>query len=229
MDQTKLSKNELIKLVVTRVLVVIICFFFAFFLTAGTFGYWQAWVYMAMLLIPMIFVFRYFLIHNPEFLERRMRLGEKETTQKRIIRFSFVFFLIAFILPGLDRRWGWSVVPVGFVVTADLLVLFSYLWIVRVFKENIYASRIIEVDPEQKVISSGPYAIIRHPMYAGAAILYSVSPIALGSWWALIPGLMIIPVLVARLINEEQVLSRDLPGYDEYKQKVKYRLLPGIW
>ena len=162
---------------------------------------------MAILLIPMVFVMRYFFIHNPEFLERRMRTGEKEKTQKKIIRFSFFFFLLAFILPGLDKRWGWSNVPLMVVIIADLLVVISYVWIVRVFKENIYASRIIEVDQEQKVISSGPYAVIRHPMYTGVVIMYSVSPLALGSWWALIPGLMIIPVLVARLLNEEEVLS----------------------
>jgi protein-S-isoprenylcysteine O-methyltransferase Ste14 len=229
MEQSNISKKELIKLVVTRVLLVVICLFLFFFLSAGTLDYWQAWVYMAILLIPMIFVMRYFLIHNPEFLERRMRLGETVPTQKRIIRFSFIFFLLAFILPGLDRRWGWSKVPIFVVIIADLIVVLSYYWIVRVFKENIYASRVIEVTREQKVISSGPYAAIRHPMYTGVAIMYSVSPIALGSWWALIPGLMIIPVLVVRLLNEEEVLSRELPGYDQYKRKVKYRLLPGIW
>ena len=156
-------------------------------------------------------------------------MGEKEPAQKKIIGFSFIFFLLAFILPGLDKRWGWSNVPFIVVIIADLLVVLSYAWIVRVFKENIYASRIIEVDQGQKVISSGPYAFIRHPMYTGVAIMYSVSPLALGSWWALIPGLMIIPVLIVRLLNEEEVLTRDLPGYDEYIQKVKYRLLPGIW
>ena len=229
MAEGQISKNELMKLVVTRVLIVVVSFLVVFFLTAGTFDYWQAWVYMALLLIPMFFVMRYFFIHNPEFLARRMRTGEKEETQKKIIRFSFIIFLLAFILPGLDKRWGWSSVSLAVVIIADLIVVMSYAWIVRVFKENIYASRIIEVDQEQKVISSGPYALIRHPMYTGAAIMYSISPLALGSWWALIPGLMIIPVLVIRLLNEEEVLSRDLPGYTDYIHKVKYRLLPGIW
>lgn len=229
MAEKQISKNELIKLVVTRVLIVVVCFLMAFFLTAGTFNYWQAWVYLAIVLIPMVFVMRYFINKNPEFIERRMRLGEKESAQKKIIRFSFIFFLLAFILPGFDKRWGWSNIPFGIVIAADLLVFLSYAFIVRVFRENIYASRIIEVDQNQKVISSGPYAIVRHPMYTGVAIMYSVSPLALGSWWALIPGLMIIPTLVARILNEEEFLSRDLPGYVEYKQKVKYRLLPGIW
>ena len=184
---------------------------------------------MAILIFPMILMMRYFLIHSPEFLERRMRLGEKESAQKNIIRYSFVFYLLAFILPGLDKRWGWSKVPFFVVTIADLLVVLSYAWIVRVFRENKFASRTIEVVKEQKVISSGPYAVIRHPMYTGVAIMYSVSPLALGSWWALIPGLMIIPTLIARILNEEEVLSRDLPGYSEYLPKVRYRLIPGIW
>lgn len=229
MTDRQISQKELLKIVVSRVMIVTIAFFIAFFLTAGTFDYWQAWVYMAILLIPMIFVMRYFFKHNPEFLERRMRMGEKESAQKKIIRISFIYYLLAYILPGFDKRWGWSNVPFGIVIAADLLVMLSYAFIVRVFKENIFASRIIEVDSEQKVISSGPYSIVRHPMYVGVALMYSVSPLALGSWWALIPGLMIIPTLVARILNEEEVLSRDLPGYIEYKQKVKYRLLPGIW
>jgi len=229
MAEKQISRKALIKLVFTRILIIVVCFMLAFFLTAGTFDYWQAWVYMAILLIPMIFAMRYFLKHNPDFLERRMRTGEKESAQKKIIRFSFIFFLLAFILPGFDKRWGWSNVPFGIVISADLLVLLSYVFIVRVFKENIFASRIIEVDQKQKVISSGPYSIVRHPMYVGVALMYSLSPLAMGSWWALVPGLMISPTLVARILNEEEVLSRDLPGYVEYKQKVKYRLLPGIW
>ncbi len=229
MAEQQFSKQELIRLVIKRVLIVVACLLIAFFLTAGTLNYWQAWVYLAIILIPMFFVMRYFLKHNPAFLERRMRVGEKESAQKKIIRFSFIFFLLAFIIPGFDKRWGWSNVPFVVVLIADLLLVLSYAFIVRVFKENIYASRIIEVDQEQKVISSGLYSVIRHPMYTGVAIMYSVSPIALGSWWALIPGLVIIPVLVVSLLNEEEVLSRDLPGYIEYIHKVKYRLLPGIW
>ncbi len=219
----------MIKLVAVRVIIIVVCFLVVFFLGAGTFNYWQAWIYMAILLIPMIFVMRYYLIHSPEFIERRMHLGEKETAQKKIIKFSFIFYLLLFILPGLDQRWGWSTVPLLVVIIADMLVVLSYAWIVRVFKENIYASRTIEVTKEQKVISSGPYAIIRHPMYTGVIVMYSVTPLALGSWWALIPGVMIIPTLVARILNEEEVLSRDLPGYAEYLHTVKFRLIPGIW
>jgi protein-S-isoprenylcysteine O-methyltransferase Ste14 len=120
-------------------------------------------------------------------------------------------------------------VPLAIVIISEILVLVGYFLIVLVFKENSYTSRIIEVEQDQKVISSGPYALVRHPMYSGVILMYSVSPVALGSWWALIPSLMIIPVLVFRILNEEKILECNLPGYTEYKQKVKYRLLPGIW
>jgi len=203
--------------------------FVLFFLPAGSFTYWQAWVYVAILFIPMLFVMNYLFKNNPKLLERRMRMREKETTQKKIIKFSLVFFLLAFILPGFDFRWGWSHVPLAIVIICEILVLLGYYLVFLVFKENTYTSRIIEVEQGQKVISSGPYAHVRHPMYSGAILMYLFSPLALGSWWALIPGFMIIPTLVFRILNEENVLSRDLPGYKEYMQKVHWRLLPGIW
>jgi protein-S-isoprenylcysteine O-methyltransferase Ste14 len=229
MSENQHSQKELKKVVFSRTLMIIPGFIILFFLPAGTFNFWEAWVYLAILMIPMVFVVRYFLKTDPQFLERRMRMREKESAQKKIIKFSTVFLLLAFILPGFDKRWDWSYVPFTVVIIADLLVLISYLFIIRVFKENSYASRIIEVEKEQKVISSGPYSIIRHPMYLGVAVMYSASPLALSSWYALIPAIMVIPVLVARILNEEIVLSRDLPGYFEYIQKVKYRLIPGIW
>jgi len=229
MAENQLSQKELNKVVFSRILMIIPGFTIIFFLPAGTFNYWQAWIYMAILLIPMMFVMRYFLKNNPKFLERRMRMREKESAQKKIIKFSTVFFLLAFILPGFDKRWGWSSVPLVVIIIADMLVFLSYLFIIRVFRENSFASRIIEVEKEQKVISSGPYAIVRHPMYTGVVVMYSASPLALGSWWAMIPAIMIIPVLVARILNEEKVLSKGLPGYTEYIQKVHWRLLPGIW
>jgi protein-S-isoprenylcysteine O-methyltransferase Ste14 len=229
MSENPLSQKELKKVVFFRILMIIPVFIILFFLPAGTLYYWEAWVYLAILMIPMVFVMRYFLRTNPQFLERRMRMREKESAQKKIIKFSTAFLLLAFILPGFDKRWDWSYVPFSVVIIADFLVLISYLFIVRVFKENSYASRIIEVEKEQKVISSGLYSIVRHPMYLGVAVMYSASPLALGSWYALIPAVMVIPVLVARILNEEKVLSRDLTGYSEYIQKVKYRLIPGIW
>jgi protein-S-isoprenylcysteine O-methyltransferase Ste14 len=200
-----------------------------FFIPAGTLAYWQAWLYMGTLLVPMLFVVRYMLRHSPDLLERRFRFRERERTQIGVQTCGTFFLLAAFIIPGLDHRWGWSSVPVWCVIAADLLVLLGYLLIIRVFKENEYASRTVEVVEGQRVISSGPYAILRHPMYAGVVIFYLASPVALGSWWALLPAAIIVPMLVIRIVNEEQVLQRDLPGYTEYRQRVRYRLVPGIW
>jgi len=200
-----------------------------FLIPAGTFGYWEAWTYIAVLFIPMFFVFIYLIKNEPELLARRMKMKEKETEQKLIIKLSYIPFLIAFLLPGFDRRFGWSNVPAVVVVIADILVLISYGIFFLVLKENPYASRIVEVEPEQTVITSGPYAKVRHPMYSVVLTMYLFSPLALGSYWAIIPMIFIIPLIVARILNEEEVLVRDLDGYEEYIQKTRYRLIPGIW
>ncbi len=199
------------------------------FLPAGTFIYWEAWVYLAILLIPMLIVMAYFLKKTPEFLVRRMKLKEKEGEQKIIVKLALIPFLLAFILPGIDKRFGWSNVPIFIIVAADILVCVGYIFVVLVFKENQFASRIIEVVEGQKVIQSGPYRIVRHPMYMGSTLMYVASPLALGSYWAIIPAIFIIPIFVARIINEEKVLTKELEGYLEYKQKTRYRLIPGIW
>ena len=229
MAENRISRGELNKMVFIRLIFFIPVMMVIFFLPAGTLAYWHGWVYMGILFIPFLFVIAYFLKNDPALLERRMRMREKEKNQKLIVKFSTIFFLLAFILPGLDYRWGWSHVPLALVIIADILVLVSYGFVFRVFRENSYASRIVEVEKEQKVISSGPYAIVRHPMYTGTIIMYLFTPLALGSWWALIPALMIIPVIVARILNEEKLLANNLAGYTEYIQKVRFRLISGVW
>jgi len=229
MSSTQISQAELIKLVIVRFLVVLLALSAMFFLPAGTWAYWEAWVYLAILFIPVFFVLIYLLKNEPELLVRRMRLREKEAQQKLIIKLSYIPFLLAYLLPGFDKRFGWSNVPVWVIVAADILVLLGYGLIVLVFRENRYASRIVEVEQGQNVISSGPYAMIRHPMYLGAILLYVLSPLALGSYWAMIPSILIITDIVARIWNEESVLVRDLKGYQEYMQKTRYRLIPGLW
>ena len=229
MTETHLTRSALTRIVLVRYLEALLLLAAMFFLSAGTFAYWQAWLYLAMLFIPMAFVMAYLLKNDPELLERRMRFREKETAQKRIIGLSWLWFLLAFLLPGIDQRFGWSHVPVIIVLAAELLVLLGYGIVVWVFRENSYASRVIEVAQQQEVIDSGPYALLRHPMYAGAIIMYIFSPLALGSWWAMIPALPIIPILILRILNEEDILLRDLPGYADYRSKVRYRLLPGVW
>ena len=158
-----------------------------------------------------------------------MQMREREVAQRRIITLSYLYFLVAFTLPGFDRRWGWSDVPPLVVIAADLLVMLGYAMFVLVLRENQYAARTIQVEQGQRVISSGPYALVRHPMYLGVTLMYLASPLALGSYWVLLPALLIVPILVARIINEEKVLERDLAGYREYKQIIRYRLLPGVW
>jgi protein-S-isoprenylcysteine O-methyltransferase Ste14 len=229
MSNVQLARGDIQRKIYARFLAAFPVLFVIFFLPAGTLAYWEAWVYSAILLIPVLFVVAYLLKHDPELLERRMRMREKEAAQKRIINLSYPYYLLTFLLPGLDRRFEWSVVPVELVIAADILVLLGYGIVFLVYRENSYASRIIEVEREQKVISSGPYAVVRHPMYLGVLLMYTLSPLALGSYWALIPGLLIIPILVARIRNEEEVLARELDGYSEYKQKIRYRLIPGIW
>jgi len=200
-----------------------------FFVPAGSFRFWAAWVYSAVIIIPMIFVVIYFLINNPQVLERRMQYKEKEFLQKKIVRIGNILFFIAMILPGLDYRFGLSDIPAVIVFSSDAMVLAGIFIYFLVLKENSYASRIIEVQEEQKVISTGPYSVVRHPMYSAVCIIYLFTPIALGSYWAIIPMLLIIPIIVLRILNEEEILKKDLPGYTEYVTKTRYRLIPFIW
>lgn len=199
------------------------------FLPAGSLDYWQAWLVMGTVFAPSALVVTYFLKHDPALLQRRLQFKEKEMRQKLIIKVAGVVFFIGMLIPGFDYRYGWSQVPGWLVITADILMLAGYLLVFIVFKTNSYASRIIEVQKGQKVISTGPYAVIRHPMYAGSIIMYLAMPLALGSYWALLCFIPIIPILVLRTLNEEEVLKKGLEGYKKYCKKVKYRIIPGIW
>jgi protein-S-isoprenylcysteine O-methyltransferase Ste14 len=200
-----------------------------FFLPAGTLDYWPAWSFMAIMLVPMAVVLLHYLRTDPELLERRLCTREKEKRQRAIMLLSFPLFLAAFLLPGFDRRCGWSAVPAWAVIVADLIVLAAYLRFVRVLRENRFLSRVVEVVPGQKVIDTGPYARVRHPMYAAIIPLYLFSPLALGSFWALIPAALLPLIIIMRIFNEEKVLSRELEGYRKYARRVKFRLIPGVW
>jgi protein-S-isoprenylcysteine O-methyltransferase Ste14 len=221
--------KKLINTVVLRYLLAIVVLGLVFFLPAGTIRYWEAWVYLGILFIPILFVFIFLFKNNPELLERRMRTQETEKPQKLIIKISIFAFFLTFIIPGLDHRFNWSTVPVAVVIIADIIVIAGYLIFFLVIKENAYASRIIEVEEDQKVISTGLYAVIRHPMYLGVLLMYLFSPIALGSFWAVIAFLPLLVLILFRIFNEEQVLAKELPGYKAYMQKVKRRLVPFIW
>jgi protein-S-isoprenylcysteine O-methyltransferase Ste14 len=198
-------------------------------LPAGTLKFWQCYTYFAVLVIPMIFVIFYFLKKDPKFLERRTRAKEKEKKQKLLSIFSTTIFLAGFIISGLDHRFAWSNIPAYIIIMADIIVLLGYLIIFFVFKQNSYASRIIEVNENQKVISTGLYGVVRHPMYLGIIIMFLPTPIALGSYWALFPFAVLPFFLVLRILNEEKVLSDNLQGYKEYCQKTRFRLIPFIW
>lgn len=220
----------MIRIVITRFLAALILLCLMFFLPAGTIWYWQAWVYLAILFVPITFVVVYLFKYSPDLLERRMRTHEKESRQRLIVRLGLISFLIIYVLPGFDRRFGWSSVPTSLVVLADAMVVAGYALVVWVFKENPYASRVIEVEKGQTVVTTGPYRIVRHPMYLGAMLMYAFTPLALGSYWAIIPAVVLtVPLFVARILNEEEVLVRELEGYKAYTACTRYRLIPGIW
>ncbi len=200
------------------------------FATAGTLRYWQGWLYWMVLVLPMLMALSYFLKADPELLERRMKFREKEREQQAIILLGDAVLVAGFLAIAVDLRLhGLSQVPSPVVLAADAGVFLGYCLILWIFKENSYASRTIEVVEGQKVVTTGPYSIIRHPMYLGFLVMMLLTPIALGSWWAVPVFSLYIPLFVWRLLNEEKVLLRDLPGYHEYQMKKPYRLLPHIW
>ncbi|NJC96116.1 MAG: isoprenylcysteine carboxylmethyltransferase family protein [Anaerolineae bacterium] len=198
-------------------------------LPAGTFDYWQAWAWLATLFIPMSISLVYLMKIDPALLERRTRTNETRPEQRRLIMASVVYLLIVFILPGFDVRYGWSNVPAWLSLAADGVVLASYLLYVLVLKTNTFASRVIEVEQGQQVITSGPYALVRHPMYLAMILMTTATPLALGSYWAMLPSVAFILLLAARIKNEEELLMTELKGYREYTEKTRHRLFPGVW
>jgi protein-S-isoprenylcysteine O-methyltransferase Ste14 len=224
-----MKASGLKKQVILRFIMAPIIMGLMLFLPAGSLYYWQAWIYCAVLFIPVFFVVLYFFKYDPELLERRMRMWEKEEKQKTIQIVGIIIFFSGFIMCGLDYRYHWSNVPVYLVIAANAIIFSGYIFVFLVLRENSYASRIIEVEKGQKVITTGPYAIVRHPMYLGVLVMYLFTPLALGSYWAIIFFLPLLPLLVSRLLNEEKKLLRELPGYKEYCQKTKYRLIPFIY
>ncbi len=227
-----MSINDLKKLKSTlfsRILLFFICFGLLVLLPAGTLWYWQFYLYLLTIFCPMLLVLFYFMRKNPEFLVKRMNLKESQIQQKNVIRISSIAYIAGFIIPGLDYRFGWSNVPTWAIICANGAVILGYMLIIWVFKVNNYASRVIEIQENQKVISNGPYRLIRHPMYLGTLIMYFATPIALGSYWGIIPFLLLPYTLSMRIQGEESMLTNELEGYVLYCEKVRYRLLPFIW
>jgi protein-S-isoprenylcysteine O-methyltransferase Ste14 len=202
------------------------------FLPAGTLHYWQGWVYVAVFVITSAVFTIYLAIYDPALLQRRMQVGpshERETVQKIVMVFAMLAFLSLIVLPALDYRFGWSVVPAYISILGDGLVALGFYFFYLVVRVNSYAASNIRVEQDQKVVSTGPYAIVRHPMYSGALVLLIGTPLALGSWWTLLLVPLFLPILIVRILNEEKVLARRLLGYTEYQQKVRFRLIPAVW
>jgi protein-S-isoprenylcysteine O-methyltransferase Ste14 len=225
----EIKQRELKRAVLLRFLGLPFVLGIIFFLPANTLRYWEAWIYILVLTIPMLWAALYLLRHDPALMERRMRMKEKETAQINLQRWIKIIFLFYFLIPGLDRRFGWSDVPLALVVVSMTIVLAGYCLFVWVLKNNSYLSRTVEVDEDQRLITTGPYAIVRHPMYFAFLLIVLFSPMALDSYWPVLLFVPILIIIVIRLNNEEVVMLRDLSGYREYMDKTPYRLIPGIW
>lgn len=199
------------------------------FLPAGTLAYTYGWYFIALLFVPMLAVGVLMLIKSPEFLKKRLDAKEKQSAQKGVLAFSGLMFIAGFVVAGLDFRFGWSNMPTWVIITASVLFLADYALYAEVMRENAYLSRTVKVEQGQTVVDTGLYGIVRHPMYAVTIELFLMIPLILGSWYALIPFSFYPAIIIVRLKDEEALLTQELPGYEAYKQKVKYRLLPYIW
>ena len=199
------------------------------FAPANTFKYWHAWLFMGVLFIPMFIAGIVLMIKNPELLKKRLNAKEKENEQKFVIALSGIMFIAGFLVAGFNYRYGWFILPNAVVIVGTILFILSYIMYAEVLRENIYLSRTIEVQKDQKVIDTGLYGIVRHPMYLATIVLFLSMPLILGSLYSFFIFL-IYPIIISfRIKNEEEVLEKDLKGYKEYKKKVKYRLIPFIW
>jgi protein-S-isoprenylcysteine O-methyltransferase Ste14 len=200
--------------------------------TAGTVRYWQGWLYLAVFFGASLLTTLDLIRRDPALLERRMRGGpaaEQRPAQRLVMLGASVGFISLLVLPGLDRRFHWSDVSLGVVLAGDVLVVVGFYFILRVYRENTFTSATIEIAPNQTVVSTGPYAIVRHPMYASALLYVVGTPLALASYWGLIGVAVMLPFLIWRLFDEERMLVASLPGYVEYRKKIRHRLIPFVW
>ena len=213
----------------TKFLLGVIIFGLLIFLPAGSLHYWQGWLLMGILFVPMFVAGLLLMVKNPELLRKRLNAKEEEKEQKSVVALSGVMFVAAFVVAGLNWRFQWLVLPEWAVWVAAALFLFGYILYAEVLRENTYLSRTIEVQENQKVIDTGLYVIVRHPMYSATIILFLTMPLVLASPLSFFIMLLYIPIIAKRIRNEEAVLEEGLKGYSEYKQRVKYKVLPYIW
>jgi protein-S-isoprenylcysteine O-methyltransferase Ste14 len=222
-----LYRKALSRLVFFQILIGVLLF-----LPAGTANFWQAWVFWTVFTTAQIAITLTFLRKDPHLVENRLKAGphqERRPAQRIVLSLALVFSLFLVILPGLDHRFGWSSVPLALIVIGELGTLAGMAVTFFVFLANTHAAATIRVEQNQRVISTGPYGMVRHPMYSGAAVLFTSIPLALGSYWALLPVPALVAALAARLLDEERFLVAHLPGYAEYCERVRYRLVPFVW
>jgi protein-S-isoprenylcysteine O-methyltransferase Ste14 len=220
----KLLLNALIKFIAGIILLGLLLF-----LPAGTFFYPEAWLFMGLLFIPMLIMGIVLFIKSPALLEKRLNNKEKQKAQKGVLALSGLMFPVGFVLSALDFRNAWSTVPLWLTITASLLFLIGYGMYAEVMRENAYLSRTVEVQEGQKVVSTGFYGIVRHPMYLATLFMFLPLPLILGSFWGLIPFAIYPVLIIIRIFNEEKILTEGLNGYEDYKKRVKYRLIPFVW
>ncbi len=223
-----MDKDLLIK-ALTKFLLGVIVLGLLLFFPAGSLHYWQGWLLMGILFVPMAVVGIVMMAKNPELLRKRLNAKEKEAEQKSVVAMSSMLFVTAFVLAGLNWRFGWWVLPNWMVWMAAGLFIASYLLYAEVMRENTYLSRTVEVQHNQKVIDTGLYGIVRHPMYTATTVMFLTMPLVLGSPISFLVMLGYIPVIAKRIANEEEVLEKGLKGYKDYKKKVRYKMIPFLW
>ena len=199
------------------------------FIPAGTLAYHGAWLFISLLFTPILIVGVVLMIKNPELLRKRLEMKEREKEQKSVVALSGLLLVASFIVAGLDYRFSWSHMPNVIVVIASVVLLVGYVLYAEVLRENVYLSRVVEVQEQQQVIDTGLYDIVRHPMYSAVSLLYLSIPLVLGSWWALLTMVPCIVMLALRIKNEEKVLTEGLSGYADYTRRVRYRMIPFMW
>jgi len=199
------------------------------FIPANSFEYWNGWLFMGLLFVPMFIAGIFLMIKNPELLRKRLNAREKESEQKKVLLFSGLMFLSGFIIAGMNYRFKWIEMPNIVIIISSILFIIAYILYAEVLRENTYLSRTIEVQKDQKVIDTGLYGIVRHPMYAVTVLLFLTMPLVLGSIISFIIFLIYTIIICKRIKNEERILEKDLKGYAEYEKKVKYKVIPFVW
>ena len=214
---------------ISRYLLGLLLFSAFLFIPAGTINYWNGWLLMGILFIPMFITGVILMTKNPDLLRKRLKTKEKESQQKSVLSFAALMFICGFAVAGLDYRYGWMVLPKWVSIVAAVIFEFGYLMYAKVLRENTYLSRTVEVQKNQKVIDTGLYGIVRHPIYLSTFLLFLSMPLVLGSLVAFVVFLIYPIIIGKRIKNEEEVLEKELPGYIEYKKRIRYRVIPFIW